>query len=146
MARKAAMAVVNRQRGGIAVFTRPEVLQRGGGLRRLIDAEPEKRLAPEDYHRATLPGVQQQPGHQRLKAPLHRHWPGLVAHRFVRHGVEPEDAGAGGHRLVKRRRGRLFVQAQPAPVQAGAQQLAATADKRQLVRHFRAPRVAAKDA
>jgi len=75
---------------GEAVVALPVRLELLALRRRLVDAEPEKRLATERDNIATLPMVDQHLTHQRVEAALHRHRPGTIAQRLVGHGVEPE--------------------------------------------------------
>ncbi len=81
---------LNVEAGGETIFTLPEVLQALARLTRLVDAEPEERLAPEGDDVPPAPVVHQQLAHQRMEAALDCHRPGLVADLLVRHGVDPE--------------------------------------------------------
>src|SRR5690606_34098752 len=125
-----------------AVLALPEALQLLAQRVWLIDRKPEKRLSTERDDVPALPVVDQQLAQQRLETALDRHRPGLVAHRLVRHGVEPEKARPGRQRRGEIRRFRAVQM----PMEQPPHQLASGANEGRAVAHLLATRIAAEEA
>src|SRR5690606_35378835 len=127
--------------GAETVLALPELLEPLPHCRGLVDTEPEKGFAPQRDDRLAVPAFDQQLAHQRMKAPLDLHRPGLVADGHLRHGVDPEAALAQlssclelGHRLAVQ--GALAHLAHALPT---------TADEGFAMANLLAPRIAAEE-